>query len=132
MLAILDYKAGNQTSGAARPGPSGAFPWRITADPAVIADASGIIFPGVGAAGQAMHELTSTGLDKLLAAQVAAGKPCSASAWVARSCSTTARENDTKALASSPARVAMFSPGPPPTENGQPIRHPRTNGLGTG
>ena len=59
MLAILDYKAGNQTS-VRRALDHLGIPCRITADPAVIADASGIIFPGVGAAGQAMRELTTT------------------------------------------------------------------------
>ena len=74
MLAILDYKAGNLTS-VRRALDHLSIPCKITADPAVIEAAEGIIFPGVGAAGQAMHELDASGLEAVLRAQVDAGKP---------------------------------------------------------
>ena len=74
MLAILDYEAGNQTS-VLRGLNSLGIPARITADPAVLAAASGVIFPGVGAARQAMDLLTRTGLDATLKQLAAAGKP---------------------------------------------------------
>ena len=122
MLAILDYKAGNQTS-VRRALDHLGIPCRITADPAVIADASGIIFPGVGAAGQAMHELTSTGLDKLLADQVAAGKPLLGICVGCQILLDYSAENDTKALGIIPGACAMFSPDLT-DEDGQPIRIP--------
>jgi glutamine amidotransferase len=122
MLAILDYKAGNQTS-VRRALDHLGIPCRITADPAVIADASGIIFPGVGAAGQAMHELTSTGLDTLLAAQVAAGKPLLGICVGCQILLDYSAENDTKALGIIPGACAMFSPDLT-DEDGQPIRIP--------
>ena len=74
MLAILDYKAGNQTS-VLRALRSLGVPAEVTADPEVIMNAEGVIFPGVGAAGQAMSQLTSTGMDSILHRCVEAGKP---------------------------------------------------------
>ena len=74
MLAILDYKAGNQTS-VLRALRSLGIPAEITADPEVLFSAEGVIFPGVGAAGQAMHQLTSTGMDKVLREIIARKKP---------------------------------------------------------
>ena len=65
MLAILDYDAGNQTS-VSRALSSMGIPNTITAEPAILLGASGVIFPGVGAAGQAMVHLSSRGLDTVL------------------------------------------------------------------
>lgn len=74
MLAILDYKAGNQTS-VLRALKSLEIPAEITADPSVILAAEGVIFPGVGAAGQAMNQLVSSGMDEVLRKVVAMHKP---------------------------------------------------------
>ena len=65
MLAILDYEAGNQTS-VSRALTTLDIPNRITADGTELLAARGVIFPGVGAAAQAMEHLTSRGLDKVL------------------------------------------------------------------
>ena len=65
MLAILDYKAGNQTS-VRRALEHLGIPCAVTADPALLESAQGIIFPGVGAAGQAMRALNEAGLDTAL------------------------------------------------------------------
>ncbi|CAK7004292.1 MAG: Imidazole glycerol phosphate synthase subunit HisH [Desulfovibrio sp.] len=65
MLSILDYEAGNQTS-VARALSSLDIPNRITADAQTLLASSGVIFPGVGAAAQAMKHLTATGLDDVL------------------------------------------------------------------
>ena len=54
MLAILDYKAGNQTS-VRRALDHLGIPCVITADPAVVDSAAGVIFPGVGAALSLIH-----------------------------------------------------------------------------
>ena len=65
MIAIIDYKAGNTGSvknALDRLGVSSV----ITADPAEITNAKGVIFPGQGRAGPAMQELKRTGLDKLI------------------------------------------------------------------
>lgn len=74
MLAILDYEAGNQTS-VLRGLHSLGIPARITADPNELSASSGVIFPGVGAARQAMELLTRTGLDKILGELARSGKP---------------------------------------------------------
>lgn len=84
MLAILDYKAGNQTS-VRRALDHLGIPCVITADPAVVDSAAGVIFPGVGAAGQAMRHLQDSGLDAVLRNVVSSGRPCSGSASAARS-----------------------------------------------
>jgi len=65
MLAILDYQAGNQTS-VSRALTSLDIPNVITADASTLLGASGVIFPGVGAAPQAMAHLQSRGLDTVL------------------------------------------------------------------
>ena len=65
MLAILDYKAGNQTS-VKRALEHIGIEAIITAEIDILQRAKGIIFPGVGAAGQAMDYLKTSGLDKVL------------------------------------------------------------------
>lgn len=74
MLAILDYKAGNQTS-VLRALRSLNIKAEITADPSVILGAEGIIFPGVGAAGQAMAQLRSSSMDTVLEQGIRSGIP---------------------------------------------------------
>lgn len=122
MLAILDYKAGNQTS-VRRALDHLGIPCRITADPAALADASGIIFPGVGAAGQAMFELTTTGLDAVLIDQVTAGKPLLGICVGCQILLDYSAENDTTALGIVPGQCAMFTPALT-DEEGIPIRIP--------
>ncbi len=74
MLAILDYKAGNQTS-VLRALQHLDIPARITSDPTEISRAWGVIFPGVGSAGQAMSVLQTQGLDVCLAQAVTRSQP---------------------------------------------------------
>ncbi|MBI5830809.1 MAG: imidazole glycerol phosphate synthase subunit HisH, partial [Armatimonadetes bacterium] len=74
MVAIIDYEAGNLTSVAnavAFLGHEG----RVTQDPAVVAAADRVIFPGQGAAGSAMANLRRLGLEAPLRAAVADGRP---------------------------------------------------------
>lgn len=65
MLTILDYEAGNQTS-VSRALSSMDIPNTITADAGDLLSSSGVIFPGVGAAAQAMGHLRKTGMDAVL------------------------------------------------------------------
>ena len=65
MLAIIDYQAGNQTS-VQRALCSLGLSAFITGDPERLAEAEGLIFPGVGAAGQAMGHLKATGLNQAI------------------------------------------------------------------
>ncbi|MGA1826545.1 MAG: imidazole glycerol phosphate synthase subunit HisH [bacterium] len=74
MIAIIDYKAGNLTS-VQRALHSIGFESIITSEKKVIAKASGIIFPGVGAAGAAMQSLRERGLDICLKDAFSQGVP---------------------------------------------------------
>ena len=61
MTAIVDYRAGNLTSvrlAFAAVGEAAV----VTDDPAVIAEADRVVFPGVGAAKSAMENLKKKGL----------------------------------------------------------------------
>lgn len=122
MLAILDYKAGNQTS-VRRAFDFLGIPCSITADPETLRQASGVIFPGVGAAGQAMHQLTSTGLDHVLRDVVESGKPLLGICVGCQILLDYSEENDTKTLGIVPGACAMFNRGLT-EEDGQPIRVP--------
>lgn len=122
MLAILKYKAGNQTS-VRRALNSLDIPNTITADPDEIMQAKGIIFPGVGAAGQAMDELESTGLDKLLKKAVSAGRPLLGICVGCQIMLDYSQENDTQALGIIPGQCNLFNPAWE-DEDGTPIRVP--------
>ena len=74
MTAIIDYHAGNLTSVRLALEAVGAE-GIVTSDPADIASADRVIFPGVGAAEAAMESLRALGLDAAIRAAVAAGTP---------------------------------------------------------
>ncbi len=65
MIAILDYKAGNQTSVLRALNFLG-IEAVITEDDETLLKADGVIFPGVGAAAQAMERLKNSKQDSLL------------------------------------------------------------------
>lgn len=73
MIAIIDYQAGNQTS-VKRALTFLGIESVISDDPARLMEADGLIFPGVGAAGQAMGLLSSAGLAGVVA-ELAQSKP---------------------------------------------------------
>ena len=74
MTAIIDYGVGNLFSLASSLKFIGADV-EITRDADAIASSDRIILPGVGAFGDAMDKLRTTGLIPVLDAQVAGGKP---------------------------------------------------------
>lgn len=74
MIAILDYKAGNQTS-VLRALNFLNIEACITDNSETLMQANGVIFPGVGAAKQAMDRLTSQKQDIILKELVAQKKP---------------------------------------------------------
>ncbi len=65
MIAIIDYQAGNQTS-VQRAFSHLGLETIISDQPEKLEEARGIVFPGVGAAGQAMGRLAETGLKELV------------------------------------------------------------------
>ena len=74
MIAILDYGAGNLRSVAKALETVGTRPV-LTDDPAVVAQADGLVVPGQGSAVDAMRNLTRLGLGEPLKQYVASGRP---------------------------------------------------------
>ena len=74
MIAVIDYKAGNLTSVRLALEYLG-VECEITRDPARLLAADRVIFPGVGAAGEAMRNLVGMDLIGPIREMVASGKP---------------------------------------------------------
>jgi glutamine amidotransferase len=74
VIAVLDYGIGNLRSAQKALERVGADA-RLTDDPAVVAAASGVVLPGVGAFGRCMQALRETGLEDAARAAVESGKP---------------------------------------------------------
>ncbi|HSC66853.1 MAG TPA: imidazole glycerol phosphate synthase subunit HisH [Cellvibrio sp.] len=75
-VAVIDYGMGNLHSVASAL--SHVAPEQnviVTADPALVASANRVVFPGVGAMRDCMAEIKRLGFDKLLREQIATGKP---------------------------------------------------------
>ena len=107
MIAIVDYRAGNLTS-VARALHYLKQAYQITDDPAVLERASHVIFPGVGAAGEAMAYLRLTALDQQIRSLVAAGKPLLGICLGTQVIFEYSEENDTSCLGIVPGSVRMF------------------------
>jgi glutamine amidotransferase len=74
VTVIIDYQAGNLTS-VVRSVKALGVEGTVTQDPALVAQATRVIFPGVGAAGKAMATLRELGLDRALRQSLARGIP---------------------------------------------------------
>ncbi|HWH35161.1 MAG TPA: imidazole glycerol phosphate synthase subunit HisH [Acidimicrobiales bacterium] len=74
LVAVLDYGIGNLRSAQKALERVGADA-RLTADPALVAAARGVVLPGVGAFGRCMEALRTAGLDHVATDAVAAGVP---------------------------------------------------------
>jgi glutamine amidotransferase len=74
LVAVLDYGIGNLRSAqkALERVGAGAV---LTADPAMIGRAAGLVLPGVGAFGRCAEALRATGLDEVARSAVVAGRP---------------------------------------------------------
>jgi glutamine amidotransferase len=121
MIAIVDYEAGNLTS-VKRALDYLDIPCRITADTEIIREARGIVFPGVGAAGQAMRTLRRTGLDDLLRERVEQGVPLLGICLGSQILLQSTPENDATGLGLIPGHCQRFDPDL--TEGGLPINIP--------
>ncbi|MCL2123324.1 MAG: imidazole glycerol phosphate synthase subunit HisH [Desulfovibrionaceae bacterium] len=122
MLAILEYKAGNQTS-VRRALNALDIPGAVTADPVLIRQAKGLIFPGVGAAGQAMRNLRESGMDRVLRETVAARKPLLGICLGCQILLDSSDENTTRTLGLVSGRCRRFEPELR-EQSGRPIRIP--------
>lgn len=74
MIAIIDYGAGNLRSVANAVAKVGYVP-RVTSDPGEVLDARVVIFPGVGAGGDAMLNLKRSGMDEAIRQLIYADRP---------------------------------------------------------
>lgn len=74
MIAIIDYGVGNLFSLQSSFDAIGAQV-TVTSDPTVIEQADRIILPGVGAFADAAEKLRQSGLDRVILAETAKGKP---------------------------------------------------------
>ena len=86
LIAVLDYGIGNLRSAQKALQRVGADA-RLTADPALIRDAAGVVLPGVGNFGRCMEALEERGLDELAIEAPAPAGRSSACASACR-CST--------------------------------------------
>ncbi len=122
MLAIVDYEAGNQTS-VQRALTHLGIESVITAEFDLLQKADGIIFPGVGAAGQAMLHLQNIGMDKLLASLVEQKKPLLGICLGCQILLEQSEENSTKTLGLVAGDCVQFEQSLC-EEDGTPIRIP--------
>jgi glutamine amidotransferase len=122
MIAIIDYFAGNLTS-VKRSLDYLNIKNEITDDKQKIKDSIGIIFPGVGAAGSAMKNLISKGLDEILRDEVAKGKPLLGICLGCQIILDYSEENNTKCLGLIPGRCNRFC-SELKDEQGEPINIP--------
>jgi glutamine amidotransferase len=74
LIAVLDYGIGNLHSAQKALVSCGADA-RLTADPRLIADAAGVVLPGVGAFGACMSALRAVGLERPAHEAVESGRP---------------------------------------------------------
>ncbi len=74
LVAVLDYGIGNLSSAQKALVRSGADA-RLTRDAALVADADGVVLPGVGAFGACMDALRDAGLEQVVHSAVASGRP---------------------------------------------------------
>jgi len=74
LVAVLDYGIGNLRSAQKALEHCGADA-RLTADPALVADAAAVVLPGVGAFGACMRALRDAGLETVVHESVASGRP---------------------------------------------------------
>ena len=107
MIGIVDYRAGNLTSVARALSYLGK-PCKISDDPEILSQASHIIFPGVGAAGEAMANLRQTHLDQWIQEWVQQGKPILGICLGTQVIFEYSEENETKCLGIVQGAVKRF------------------------
>jgi glutamine amidotransferase len=129
MIAIIDYDAGNLTSVARAVSHLG-MSCVITKAADEIRGADRIIFPGVGAAGAAMESLQRSGLDTLIKAELAAGKPILGICLGTQIILTHSDENYTPCLGILAGVVRAFAPDSQ-SKDGQKLKIPHMgwNGI---
>jgi len=121
MIGIIDYRAGNLTS-VARALRYLGEECQITDDPEVLTACSHLIFPGVGAAGEAMANLRQRKLDHWIQTWVESGIPVLGICLGTQVIFTHSEENDTPCLGIVPGTVKRFPESV--TVDGRPLKVP--------
>ena len=112
LLAVLDYGIGNLHS-AQKALERGGADARLTADPGLIADAAGVVLPGVGAFGACMDALRASGLEEPAHSAVASGRPfLGICVGMQMLFSASEEDADAKGLDIVPGTVRWIPPGP--------------------
>jgi glutamine amidotransferase len=112
LIAVLDYGIGNLHS-AQKALQRGGADARLTRDPAVIADAAGVVLPGVGAFGACMDALRESGLEEPAHRAAASGRPFLGICVGMQMLFTRSEENpDSAGLDIVPGTVEWIPPGP--------------------
>ncbi|MEW6188395.1 MAG: imidazole glycerol phosphate synthase subunit HisH [Thermodesulfobacteriota bacterium] len=122
MISIIDYKAGNLTS-VERALKKLGISCRITGDPERIMESDRVIFPGVGAAGEAMKILRREGLDEALRNFFRSGRPLLGICLGTQVILDFSEENQTPCLGILPGEVKRF-PSPHRDAAGNPLKIP--------
>ena len=122
MIAVVDYRAGNLTSVCVALEKLG-HACRVTSIPEDIERAERVIFPGVGAAGTAMHHLTQLRLADALRQAVRQGKPFLGICLGYQVLFEHSEEDDTQCLGVLPGRVVRFPPDMP-GDHGRTLKVP--------
>ena len=110
MTVIIDYQAGNLTS-VVRSLKALGVKGTVTQDPALVAQATRVIFPGVGAAGKAMATLRELGLDKALRQSLERGIPILGICLGAQIILEHSEENEAACLGLLPGRTRALPRG---------------------
>ena len=117
MVVIIDYQAGNLTS-VVRSLKALGVEGEVTQDPAVVARAERVVFPGVGAAGKAMAILKELKLDQALRTAMDQRVPILGICLGAQVVLEYSEENDTPCLGLLPGRTRAL-----PRQPGLKIPH---------
>lgn len=107
MIAIVDYRAGNLAS-VKRAFDHLGIACEVTADPACVAAAGRVVFPGVGHAAAAMAALRERGLDQALRDTFRRGTPILGICLGAQIVLESSEEGDTACLGLLPGRCVRL------------------------
>jgi len=122
MIAILDYQAGNLTS-VKRALDYLGYDSMITPQPDEVLKAERLIFPGVGAAGEAMENLRKRGLDEALREFFHSGRPMLGICLGVQIVFERSEEDGARCLGLLRGRVVRF-PNPLLGRDGTPLKVP--------
>ena len=125
-LVVIDYESGNLRSVAKALESVGVSPI-VTADPAEIASADAVVFPGVGAAPSAMAALNSRNLVEPLRDYVASGRPFMGVCLGLQLLMDRSEEGDIPCLAIVPGQAKRLTTGEP--ANGLKLPHMGWNSV---